>query len=231
MTPDDLAAVVARAVREVVGHPWTSADVRLRRGTAVGGDLAAPTAARDAADLGRIAAHVAAASGVISAVPGPAGLVVVTLDDDAWSATTQALVRQPVVAPAPIVLHDGLIDRARYLHARSCALLQGAVDLHLTYDATADLRPALHEARDLVIDLHLWHRAVAGQPTSARGPSTLLDAVVGGVEDFYETHPPLPRGDEKEAPVHPARLLITDASRITLAAALAAAGADAPERC
>jgi arginyl-tRNA synthetase len=57
-----------------------------------------------------------------------------------------------------------------------------------------------------------------------------LEELAGTYHRFYDACRVLPRGDEETQPLHRARLMLVDATRVVLANGLALLGVSAPER-
>jgi arginyl-tRNA synthetase len=95
--------------------------------------------------------------------------------------------------------------------------------------------PALlqHEREgDLLRALGEFPRVVA-QAASLGEPHRVaryLESTAATFHKFYDECRVLPRGDERPAPVHAARLLLVEATRVVLANGLGLLGVDAPER-
>lgn len=265
MTPDDLARLIARAVTDVVGAPWTPDRVVLRRVTtpdattpdatgvattprattphATAGvttphaDMSTPVAldacrgADPAATATRIARRLAGTPGIAETTVTPGAYLDVRLSPDAWRDAVAQHLDGPGLPHARGTLGDELAATAQYLHARACATLQGARDMHLAYDPrTADVTPALDEVRDVLTGCLLTPRTWRTAHGRPRPVASHVVRLCADIVDLTEQHPPLPRGDEEETVTHHSRLLVVETVRVTLHATLVADGSAVPER-
>jgi arginyl-tRNA synthetase len=160
------------------------------------------------------------------------------------------LCRYPVDSPLSLDVEvvtrqsaDNPVYYVQYAHARLSSILRNAVDLGVTPAGTdgADgtdgtgFDPALlqHEREgDLLRALGEFPRVVA-QAASLGEPHRVaryLESTAATFHKFYDECRVLPRGDERPAPVHAARLLLVEATRVVLANGLGLLGVDAPER-
>jgi arginyl-tRNA synthetase len=157
------------------------------------------------------------------------------------------LCRYPVDSPLTLDVEvvtrqsaDNPVYYVQYAHARLSSILRNAADLGLTPAGTdaadgTDFDPALlsHEREgDLLRALGEFPRVVA-QAASLREPHRVaryLESTAATFHKFYDECRVLPRGDERPEPVHAARLLLVEATRVVLANGLGLLGVDAPER-
>ncbi|MDQ4007160.1 MAG: arginine--tRNA ligase [Actinomycetota bacterium] len=151
------------------------------------------------------------------------------------------LCRYPVDSPLTLDVEvitrqsaDNPVFYVQYGHARLASILRNAADLGV---AAADDRfdPALLEhprEGDLLRALGELPRVVA-QAADLREPHRVaryLEATAATFHKFYDECRVLPRGDEEATPLHEARLLLVEATRVVLANGLGLLGVHAPER-
>ena len=132
---------------------------------------------------------------------------------------------------------DNPVFYVQYAHARLASILRNALDLGLAPAGTqgTDFDPALleHEREgDLLRALGEFPRVVAqaaalGEPHRV---ARYLESTAATFHKFYDECRVLPRGDEDSTPLHAARLLLVDATRVVLSNGLGLLGVDAPER-
>ena len=132
---------------------------------------------------------------------------------------------------------DNPVFYVQYAHARLASILRNARDLGLAPAGThgTDFDPALleHEREgDLLRALGEFPRVVAqaaelGEPHRV---ARYLESTAATFHKFYDECRVLPRGDEDSTPLHAARLLLVDATRVVLSNGLGLLGVDAPER-
>jgi arginyl-tRNA synthetase len=151
------------------------------------------------------------------------------------------LSRYPVDSPLTLDVEavtrqsaDNPVFYVQYGHARLASILRNAADLGVA-PAGGDFDPALlgHEREgDLLRALGEFPRVVA-QAAELREPHRVaryLESTAGTFHKFYDECRVLPRGDEDPTPLHAARLLLVEATRVVLANGLGLLGVDAPER-
>jgi arginyl-tRNA synthetase len=151
------------------------------------------------------------------------------------------LCRYPVDSPLTVDVEavtrqsaDNPVYYVQYAHARLSSILRNAADLGVT-PAGRDFDPALleHEREgDLLRALGEFPRVVA-QAAQLREPHRIaryLESTAATFHKFYDECRVLPRGDEEASPLHAARLLLVDATRVVLANGLRLLGVAAPER-
>jgi arginyl-tRNA synthetase len=151
------------------------------------------------------------------------------------------LCRYPVDSPLTLDVDvvtrqsaDNPVYYVQYAHARLSSIVRNAADLGVA-PAGEDFDPALlgHEREGgLLRALGEFPRVVA-QSASLREPHRVaryLESTAATFHKFYDECRVLPRGDEEAAPVHAARLLLVEATRVVLANGLHLLGVDAPER-
>jgi arginyl-tRNA synthetase len=151
------------------------------------------------------------------------------------------LCRYPVDSPLTVDVEavtrqsaDNPVYYVQYAHARLSSILRNAADLDVT-PAGRDFDPALleHEREgDLLRALGEFPRMVA-QAAQLREPHRIaryLESTAATFHKFYDECRVLPRGDEEASPLHAARLLLVDATRVVLANGLGLLGVAAPER-
>jgi arginyl-tRNA synthetase len=130
---------------------------------------------------------------------------------------------------------DNPVFYVQYAHARLASILRNARDLGLEPAASEAFDPALleHEREgDLLRALGEFPRVVA-QAAELREPHRVaryLESTAATFHKFYDECRVLPRGDEQSTPLHAARLLLVDATRVVLSNGLGLLGVDAPER-
>ena len=151
------------------------------------------------------------------------------------------LCRYPVDSPLTLDVEvitrqsaDNPVFYVQYGHARLASILRNAADLGVV--AAGDrFDPALLEHQregDLLRALGEFPRMVA-QAAELREPHRVaryLEATAATFHKFYDECRVLPRGDEEATPLHEARLLLVEATRVVLANGLALLGVHAPER-
>jgi arginyl-tRNA synthetase len=113
--------------------------------------------------------------------------------------------------------------RVQYAHARTRALLTAAHDLGFspepgTYEAPAEVA---------LIALLADHARISEHAAPGR-LARHLEAVADAFFDVHDTHPVLPRGDEKPQAAHRARLALAEATGAVLAGGLTQLGISAP---
>jgi arginyl-tRNA synthetase len=122
----------------------------------------------------------------------------------------------------------------QYAHARLSSILRNAAELGLA-PAGDDFDPGLlsHEREGALL------RAIADLPRVVASAASLrevhrvaryLEELASTFHKFYDVCRVLPRGDEPAEPVHAARLLLVQATRVTLANGLRLLGVSAPDR-
>jgi arginyl-tRNA synthetase len=130
---------------------------------------------------------------------------------------------------------DNPVFYVQYAHARLASILRNARDLALEPAASESFDPSLleHEREgDLLRALGEFPRVVA-QAAELREPHRVaryLESTAATFHKFYDECRVLPRGDEESTPLHAARLLLVDATRVVLSNGLGLLGVDAPER-
>jgi arginyl-tRNA synthetase len=130
---------------------------------------------------------------------------------------------------------DNPVFYVQYAHARLASILRNARDLALEPAASEAFDPSLleHEREgDLLRALGEFPRVVA-QAAELREPHRVaryLESTAATFHKFYDECRVLPRGDEESTPLHAARLLLVDATRVVLSNGLGLLGVDAPER-
>ena len=167
---------------------------------------------------------------------------VVTIDDlvDAIGvdASRYALARYHSDSPIDIDLdlwakatNDNPVFTVQYAHARVASLMRNAADLGVTAESHPEL--LTHEKEGELL------RALAEFPRVVRAAAELrephrvaryLEELAGTYHRFYDSCRVLPRGDEETQPLHRARLMLVDATRVVLANGLHLLGVSAPER-
>jgi len=129
---------------------------------------------------------------------------------------------------------DNPVFYVQYAHARLSSILRNASDLGLA-PAGDDFDPALlsHEREgDLLRALAELPRIVsaAAELREVHRIARYLEDLASTFHRFYEVCRVLPRGDEPSEPLHAARLLLVQATRVTLANGLRLLGVSAPDR-
>ncbi|MGH3315968.1 MAG: arginine--tRNA ligase [Nocardioidaceae bacterium] len=130
---------------------------------------------------------------------------------------------------------DNPVFYVQYAHARLASIMRNARDLGLEPAASDAFDPALleHEREGhLLRALGEFPRVVA-QAAELREPHRVaryLESTAATFHRFYDECRVLPRGDEESTPLHAARLLLVDATRVVLSNGLGLLGVDAPER-
>ncbi len=129
---------------------------------------------------------------------------------------------------------DNPVYYVQYAHARLASILRNAADLGVT-PSLDRFDPALldHDREgDLLRALADFPRIVASA-ADLREPHRVaryLEDTAALFHKFYDSCRVLPYGDEEAAPVHRARLILVDATRIVFAKGLALLGVSAPDR-
>ena len=129
---------------------------------------------------------------------------------------------------------DNPVFYVQYAHARLSSILRNAGELGLA-PAGDDFDPALlaHEREGALL------RALAEFPRVVASAAELrevhriaryLEELASTFHKFYDECRVLPRGDEPPEALHAARLLLVDATRVTLANGLRLLGVSAPDR-
>ena len=127
--------------------------------------------------------------------------------------------------------NDNPVFTVQYAHARVSSLMRNAADLGLTAESHPEL--LTHEKEGELL------RALAELPRVVRAAAELrephrvaryLEELAGTYHRFYDSCRVLPRGDEEAQPLHRARLMLVDATRVVLANGLFLLGVSAPER-
>ena len=134
--------------------------------------------------------------------------------------------------------NDNPVFYVQYAHARTCRMVENAVDLGMTIeDAVASFDPALlaHEREgDLLRALAEFPRVVtaAAELRAPHRVARYLEDLAAVFNKWYDTREcrMLPQGDEPVAPINRARLVLTVAARTVLANGLGLLGVSAPER-
>ncbi|HEX2175116.1 MAG TPA: arginine--tRNA ligase [Nocardioidaceae bacterium] len=154
------------------------------------------------------------------------------------------LCRYPVDSPLTVDVEvvtrqsaDNPVYYVQYAHARLSSILRNAADLGVTPAGSAgtafDASLLSHEREgDLLRALGEFPRVVA-QAAALREPHRVaryLESTAATFHKFYDECRVLPRGDEETSPLHAARLLLVQATRVVLANGLALLGVGAPER-
>jgi arginyl-tRNA synthetase len=129
---------------------------------------------------------------------------------------------------------DNPVFYVQYAHARLSSILRNASDLGLA-PAGDDFDPALlsHEREgDLLRALAELPRIVsaAAELREVHRIARYLEDLASTFHRFYDECRVLPRGDEPSEPLHAARLLLVQATRVTLANGLRLLGVSAPDR-
>ena len=127
--------------------------------------------------------------------------------------------------------NDNPVFYVQYAHARVSSILRNAADLGLEPASHPELLSHEKEG-DLLRALAELPRVVASAAT-LREPHRVaryLEDTAGAYHRFYDSCRVLPMGDEEATDLHRARLLLVDATRVTLANGLRLLGVSAPER-
>ena len=129
---------------------------------------------------------------------------------------------------------DNPVFYVQYAHARLSSILRNASDLGLA-PAGDDFDPALlsHQREgDLLRALAELPRIVsaAAELREVHRIARYLEDLASTFHRFYDECRVLPRGDEPSEPLHAARLLLVQATRVTLANGLRLLGVSAPDR-
>jgi arginyl-tRNA synthetase len=123
----------------------------------------------------------------------------------------------------------------QYAHARVASILRNAADLGLAPATPDEFDPSLlvHEKEgELLRALAEFPRVVAAaaQLREPHRVARYLEDTAAAYHRFYDNCRVLPVGDEEANPLHRARLLLVDATRVVLANGLDLLGVHAPER-
>lgn len=167
---------------------------------------------------------------------------VVTIDDlvDAIGvdASRYALARYHSDSPIDIDLdlwakatNDNPVFTVQYAHARVASLMRNAADLGVVAESHPEL--LTHEKEgELLRSLAEFPRVVkaAAELREPHRVARYLEELAGTYHRFYDSCRVLPRGDEETQPLHRARLVLVDATRVVLANGLDLLGVTAPER-
>jgi arginyl-tRNA synthetase len=130
---------------------------------------------------------------------------------------------------------DNPVFYVQYAHARLASILRNAHDLGLIVasDAAFDGSLLAHEREgDLLRALGEFPRVVQ-QAAELREPHRVaryLEDTAATFHRFYDVCRVLPQGEEEPEPLHAARLVLVEATRIVIANGLAMLGVSAPER-
>jgi arginyl-tRNA synthetase len=130
---------------------------------------------------------------------------------------------------------DNPVYYVQYAHARLSAILRNAADLGIEPARGDAFDPALlsHEKEgDLLRALAEFPRVVAAA-AQLREPHRIaryLEDTASAFHRFYDSCRVLPMGDEEPGPIHAARLLLVEATRIVIGNGLRLLGVSAPER-
>ncbi len=129
---------------------------------------------------------------------------------------------------------DNPVFYVQYAHARLSSILRNAAELGLA-PAGADFDPGLlaHEREgSLLRALAEFPRVVASaaELREVHRIARYLEELASTFHKFYDECRVLPRGDEQPEPLHAARLLLVQATKVTLANGLGLLGVTAPER-
>jgi len=167
---------------------------------------------------------------------------VVTIDDlvDAIGvdASRYALARYHSDSPIDIDLdlwaratNDNPVFTVQYAHARVASLMRNAADLGVTAQSHPELLSHEKEG-ELLRALAEFPRVVkaAAELREPHRVARYLEELAGTYHRFYDSCRVLPRGDEETQPLHRARLMLVDATRVVLANGLDLLGVSAPER-
>ncbi len=130
---------------------------------------------------------------------------------------------------------DNPVYYVQYAHARLASILRNAADLGLAPATVDTFDPTLlaHEKEgDLLRALAEFPRVVASaaQLREPHRVARYLEATASTFHKFYDSCRVLPRGDEEPTPVHAARLLLVDATRVVIGNGLGLLGVSAPDR-
>jgi arginyl-tRNA synthetase len=123
----------------------------------------------------------------------------------------------------------------QYAHARVASILRNAADLGLAPATPDEFDPSLlaHDKEgELLRALAEFPRVVAAaaQLREPHRVARYLEDTAAAYHRFYDNCRVLPMGDEEPNPLHRARLLLVDATRVVLANGLDLLGVHAPER-
>jgi arginyl-tRNA synthetase len=152
-----------------------------------------------------------------------------------------SLCRYPVDSPLTLDIEvvtrqsaDNPVYYVQYAHARLSSILRNAAGLGVA-PAGDEFDPSLlaHPREgDLLRALGELPRVVAqsAELCEPHRVARYLEATAATFHKFYDECRVLPRGDEEATPLHAARLLLVEATRVVVANGLALLGVDAPER-
>lgn len=123
----------------------------------------------------------------------------------------------------------------QYAHARVASILRNAADLGLAPATPDEFDPSLlaHDKEgELLRALAEFPRVVAAaaQLREPHRVARYLEDTAAAYHRFYDNCRVLPMGEEEPNPLHRARLLLVDATRVVLANGLDLLGVHAPER-
>jgi arginyl-tRNA synthetase len=129
---------------------------------------------------------------------------------------------------------DNPVYYVQYAHARLASILRNAGELGLASSGDeAEWGLLAHPKEgDLLRALAEFPRVVSASAT-LREPHRVaryLEATASSFHKFYDECRVLPMGDEEAEPVHRARLLLVEATRVVLGNGLRLLGVSAPER-
>jgi arginyl-tRNA synthetase len=130
---------------------------------------------------------------------------------------------------------DNPVFYVQYAHARLASILRNAHDLGLIVasDAAFDGSLLAHEREgDLLRALGEFPRVVqrAAELREPHRVARYLEDTAATFHRFYDVCRVLPQGEEEPEPLHAARLVLVEATRIVIANGLAMLGVSAPER-
>jgi len=130
---------------------------------------------------------------------------------------------------------DNPVFYVQYAHARLSAILRNAADLGIAPADADTFDPSLlnHEKEgDLLRALAEFPRVVAAaaQLREPHRVARYLEETAASFHKFYDACRVLPMGDEEAGPIHGARLLLVEATRVVVANGLRLLGVTAPER-
>jgi arginyl-tRNA synthetase len=133
---------------------------------------------------------------------------------------------------------DNPVYYVQYAHARLASILRNAADLGLAPagrhgGGAFDPSLLVHEKEGTLLRALAEFPRVVGAAAQLREPHRVaryLEDTAGAFHRFYDACRVLPMGDEEPAPIHGARLLVVDATRVVLANGLYLLGVSAPGR-